>query len=75
MSNTVKRVEEGRKRRIQELKDCGQSIIDNAERIIGDFKYPISVKVEIVMEANAVTTIQCMRSFAPEHFVERLAIE
>lgn len=30
---------------IQNIKDCGQAIIDNAEKIAGDFKYMADVTI------------------------------
>ena len=59
-----------REERIKQLKDCGQSIIDNAERIASDFKYPIGVKVIIDIQPHEVPTITAERNFYAEKFID-----
>ena len=41
-----------REERIKQLKSCGQSIIDNAEKIVSDVSYPLNTKIIIDMKAN-----------------------
>ena len=58
---------------IQNIKDCGQSLIDNAENIVGDYKYArgfmINCFVDVVNEAPYISVDV---DFYPEHFIERL---
>lgn len=61
-----------KKERVQQLKDCGQSIIDNADSIYGDYGLPQGLKVTIDMPIKGVPTITLERSFAPEGLIERL---
>jgi hypothetical protein len=57
---------------IQNIKDCGQSLIDNAEKIAGDFHYQrgivITCHVDKVDEPPYITADV---SFYPEQFIER----
>lgn len=58
---------------IQNIKDCGQSLIDNAENIVGDYKYingfMISCSVDKINEAPYISVNV---DFCPEHFIDRL---
>ena len=58
---------------IQNIKDCGQSLIDNAENIVCDYKYArgfmINCFVDVVNEAPYISVDV---DFYPEHFIERL---
>ena len=60
-----------REERIQQIKDCGQSIIDNAETIVGDFEYPIGTKITIDIPMQEVPTIRAERSFYAEGMIKR----
>lgn len=59
-----------KEQRIQQIKDCGQSIIDNAESIYGDYKYPTDLKITIDLPCNQHPTIQTVKSFVPEQLIE-----
>ena len=59
-----------REKRIQQIKDCGQSIIDNAERIYGDYKYSRGLEIVVRLDVNEVPTITVLREFLPERFIE-----
>ena len=61
-----------RAERIQQIKECGQSIIDNAETIAGDFEYPIGTKIIIDIHTNEVPTIKAERSFYAEGMIKRI---
>lgn len=61
-----------KEKRIQQLKDCGQSIIDNADSIYGNYGFPQGLKVTIDMPINGAPTITLERNFAPEGLIERL---
>ena len=60
---------------IQNIKDCGQSLIDNAENIVGDYKYArgftINCFVDVIDEAPYISVVI---DFCPEHFIDRLNI-
>lgn len=58
--------------RIQQIKDCGQSIINNADSIYGNYEFPQGLKIIIDMPIKGAPTITLERNFAPECFVERL---
>ena len=52
-----------REERIQQIKDCGQSIIDKAESIYGDYGYPTNLTITITMETRDLPTITVNREF------------
>lgn len=57
---------------VQNIKDCGQSIIDNAEKIANSYKY--SYELVIIChpdDYNEGPHILVETTFAPEKFVER----
>ena len=60
-----------REERIKQLKSCGQSIIDNAEKIVSDVRYPLNTKIIIDMKPNEMPIIVYERSFIPESLLER----
>lgn len=60
--------------RIQQIKDCGQSVIDNAESIYGAYKYPQGVKITINLPCDAMPGITVEKEFTPEGIVERMCV-
>ena len=57
---------------IQNIKDCGQSLIDNAENIVSDYKYARGFTITCyVDEINEAPYISVDASFIPEKFIER----
>lgn len=62
-----------RKEVIQNIKDCGQSLIDNAEKIVGDYKYQVHglTITCYVDEEDRFPTIEVNTKFLPEKLVER----
>lgn len=57
---------------IQNIKDCGQSLIDNAENIANNYKYMTSLRITCyVDEHNEPPYISVDTDFVPEHFIER----
>ena len=58
---------------IQNIKDCGQSIIDNAEKIATEYKYrlPGMVITCYVNEEDCAPYIEVSTRFLPENHVER----
>lgn len=57
---------------IQRIKDCGQSLIDNAENIVNDYKYPRGITITCyVDERDEGPYINVDSDFYPEKFVEK----
>lgn len=58
---------------IQNIKDCGQSIIDNAEKIATEYKYRLQGLTITchVNERDSSPYIEVNTSFLPEKLVER----
>lgn len=58
---------------IEQVKACGQSIIDNAEKIYNSFEFSTNgVMVEIEIDRNAVPTITVVNKFIPENFIKSI---
>lgn len=58
---------------IQNIKDCGQSLIDNAERISNDYKYLSDITIECyVSKRDQSPYISVTTEFIPENFFERI---
>ena len=57
---------------IQNIKDCGQSIIDNAEKIASDYKYEGSITITCYPNfRDEAPHIIVETEFYPEKIVER----
>lgn len=57
---------------IQNIKDCGQSLIDNAENIVSNYKYVGEFTITCyVNEINEPPYISVDTTFYPEKFIER----
>ena len=57
---------------IQNIKDCGQSLIDNAENIANNYKYMNDLTITCyVEEVGEPPYISVDSYFVPENFVER----
>jgi hypothetical protein len=61
-----------REERIQQIKDCGQTIIDKAESIYGDYDFPTSLTVTIEMSMREFPTITVKREFYSKVMLEGL---
>ena len=59
---------------LDQIKHCGQSIIDNAESILGNEKYfeSITIIFDINRNRNCIPDIQIQRRFRPELEIEDL---
>lgn len=59
---------------IQQIKNCGQSIIDNAESILGNERYfeSITIIFDINRDKNCIPDIQIQRRFIPESEIENI---
>ena len=61
---------------IQNIKDCGQSLIDHAENIVGNYKYPSNFTITCyVSERDATPYISVDTNFYPEGIIERYTQE
>ena len=57
---------------IQNIKDCGQSLIDNAENIVSDYKYATNFVITCyVSERDEAPYISVDAEFYPEKTIER----
>ena len=57
---------------VQNIKDIGQSLIDNAEKIANDFKYPTDLTIICYpCEKDDFPHIVVEQEFVPEKIVER----
>ena len=60
---------------IQHIKDCGQSLIDNAEKIYNDYEYSGNLTITCyITECNVgrdIPEIVVEQSFYPEKFIKR----
>ena len=57
---------------IQNIKDCGQSLIDNAENIANNYKYAKRLTITCyVDERDEAPYISIDTSFYPEKLIER----
>ena len=60
---------------IQNIKDCGQSLIDNAEKIYNDYEYSGGLTITCyIIEGNGnvdAPKIMIKQEFCPEKFFER----
>lgn len=56
---------------IEHIKACGQSIIDNAEKIAGDYKFNTGTYIELhVGKCNEAPYILVTKDFIPERLKE-----
>ena len=64
--------EEIRAEIIQNIKDCGQALIDNAEAIAGNYKFLTDLSITCtVSEKDSTPYISVYTDFIPEKYVER----
>lgn len=58
---------------IQNIKDCGQSLIDNAEKIVKDYKYRQGLVITCyVDEHDRAPYISIQEELIPENIIQRL---
>lgn len=61
---------------VQNIKDCGQSLIDNAENIADRYKYLQSLTITCyVSDPREAPYISISTDFYPEGFIERIKNE
>lgn len=51
---------------IQAIKDCGQSLIDNAEEIAGHYDYQTSVYISMLLSPGEAAEISVDTSYLPK---------
>lgn len=58
---------------LDQIKHCGQSIIDNAENILGNERYftGVTVTFDIFRDADSIPEIEIKRKFIPELQIEK----
>lgn len=58
---------------IQNIKDCGQSLIDNAEKIVNEYRYRQGIYITCyVDEEDRAPYISVDTEFVPENIIKRL---
>ncbi len=59
---------------VETIKQCGQSIIDNAESIAGDYKYQTYLEISIKIPAtnDGIASINIDTDFLPEGCFEKI---
>ena len=60
---------------IQNIKDCGQSLIDNAEKIATEYKYRLhgmTITCYVNEQDESCPYIEVQTGFYPEKFIDRL---
>ena len=62
---------------VQEIKNCGESIIKNADSIVGNERYFLKAIVQFVIQrdSNGIATVQINREFIPENVIEDIGKE
>ena len=61
-----------RENRIQQIRDCGQSIMDKAETIYGDYECPADLQIIIKVKINEIPTIEVRREFYSKTMIDNL---
>ena len=63
---------ERREEIVQNIKDCGQALIDNAENIANNYKYLQDLTITCyVSEHDSAPYISVDSDFVPENFINR----
>lgn len=58
---------------IQNIKDCGQALIDNAEKIANNYKYRCGLMITCYIDSTEETPyISVNTDFIPEGYIERM---
>ena len=68
----AERITYTREELLKQIKSCGQSIIDNAEDILGNERYflKLSIGFDIFRNRNTEPCIEINRMFVPETIIE-----
>ena len=59
---------------VETIKQCGQSIIDNAENIAGDYKFQtyLDISIKIPATNDEIASISIDTEFLPEGYFEKI---
>ena len=58
---------------VEHIKACEQSVIDNAEKIAGDYKFDIGTYINLyVGNCDEAPYISVTKDFIPERFIENI---
>jgi len=61
---------------IKQIEACGQSIIDNAEKIYNTFEFSTAgVQIMIDISARAAPEITVLNKFLPENFMKSIGVK
>lgn len=61
---------------IKVIEACGQSIIDNAEKIYNTFEFSTAgVQIMVDISAREVPEITVIKKFLPENFMKRIGVK
>lgn len=63
---TYKTPKEVQDKWIQTIKDCGQSLIDNAEKIVGDYERQTGVYISILLTPGDLVEISVDTTYLPK---------
>lgn len=56
---------------VEQIRDCGQALIDNAEIIAGGYQYQVDpLKIKILIEEEEIPQISVGQNFIPEAWIE-----
>lgn len=55
---------------IQAIKDCGQSLIDNAEKIAGDYDLQTSINISMMLSPGEMVEIDVSTSYVPKSSIK-----
>ncbi len=63
-----------REERIEQIKACGQAIIDNAEQIYGNFEYPQDLIITVTVGTDRIPTLEYKREFLTQGIIESISL-
>ena len=61
-----------KEQRIQQIKDCGQTIIDKAESIYDDYEFLTNLQIVIDVPCKEIPTISVKREFYSKIMLDNL---
>lgn len=61
-----------REERVQQIRDCGQFLIEKAETLYGEYRCRGSLRIVIELGTNTQPKMTVERSIVPDTFIERM---
>ena len=55
---------------VQAIKDCGQSLIDNAEKIAGDYDPQTSISISMLLSPGEMVEIDVSTTYLPKSSIK-----